>query len=35
MFLFYDVQVRLLRGDVIVNPHSVYKTHEELWDGEI
>ncbi|XP_015699256.1 aldo-keto reductase family 4 member C10-like isoform X2 [Oryza brachyantha] len=28
-------QVRLLRGDVIVNPHSVYKTHEELWDGEI
>uniref|UniRef100_A0A0D9V7S4 NADP-dependent oxidoreductase domain-containing protein n=1 Tax=Leersia perrieri TaxID=77586 RepID=A0A0D9V7S4_9ORYZ len=28
-------QVRLLRGDVIVNPQSVYKTHEELWDGEI
>ncbi|KAB8084290.1 hypothetical protein EE612_006808 [Oryza sativa] len=28
-------QVRLLRGDIIVNPHSVYKTHEELWDGEI
>lgn len=28
-------QVRLLRGNFIVNPQSVYKTHEELWDGEI
>ncbi|TVU36542.1 hypothetical protein EJB05_18479, partial [Eragrostis curvula] len=28
-------QVRLLTGNFAVNPHSVYKTHEELWDGEI
>ncbi|KAL6616371.1 hypothetical protein ACP70R_038641 [Stipagrostis hirtigluma subsp. patula] len=28
-------QVRLLRGSFTVNPHSVYKTLEELWDGEI
>ncbi|KAG8078475.1 hypothetical protein GUJ93_ZPchr0007g3822 [Zizania palustris] len=28
-------QVRLLRGNFVVNSHSVYKTHEELWDGEI
>ncbi|CAO2196960.1 unnamed protein product, partial [Urochloa humidicola] len=28
-------QTRLLRGNFIVNPQSVYKTHEDLWDGEI
>ncbi|CAD6235948.1 unnamed protein product [Miscanthus lutarioriparius] len=28
-------QVRLVRGDFTVNPQSVYKTLEELWDGEI
>ncbi|XP_066315371.1 NADPH-dependent aldo-keto reductase, chloroplastic-like [Miscanthus floridulus] len=28
-------QVRLVRGDFTVNPKSVYKTLEELWDGEI
>ncbi|TVU36522.1 hypothetical protein EJB05_18459 [Eragrostis curvula] len=28
-------QARLLRGNFIVNPQSIYKTHEELWDGEI
>lgn len=28
-------QARLLRGNFAVNPQSVYKTHEELWDGEI
>ncbi|KAG2601922.1 hypothetical protein PVAP13_5KG626400 [Panicum virgatum] len=28
-------QTRLLRGNFIVNPQSVYKTHEELWDGEL
>ncbi|CAL4973146.1 unnamed protein product [Urochloa decumbens] len=28
-------QARLLRGNFIVNPQSVYKTHEELWDGEL
>ncbi|WVZ68193.1 hypothetical protein U9M48_017160 [Paspalum notatum var. saurae] len=28
-------QVRLVRGDFTVNPQSVYKTVEELWDGEI
>ncbi|XBJ13714.1 hypothetical protein VPH35_005843 [Triticum aestivum] len=28
-------QARLLRGDFMINPHSVYKTHEEFWDGEI
>ncbi|KAF8717000.1 hypothetical protein HU200_026108 [Digitaria exilis] len=28
-------QVRLLRGNFVVNPQSVYKTHEDLWDGEI
>ncbi|PWZ11183.1 Aldo-keto reductase family 4 member C10 [Zea mays] len=28
-------QDRLLRGNFIVNPESVYKTHEELWDGEL
>ncbi|XP_044436309.1 aldo-keto reductase family 4 member C10 isoform X2 [Triticum aestivum] len=28
-------QARLLRGDMMINPQSVYKTHEELWDGEI
>ncbi|TVU36540.1 hypothetical protein EJB05_18477, partial [Eragrostis curvula] len=28
-------QVRLLTGNFAVNPHSVYKTHEDLWDGEI
>ncbi|CAD6229136.1 unnamed protein product [Miscanthus lutarioriparius] len=25
-------QARLLRGNFLVNPVSVYKTHEELWD---
>jgi alcohol dehydrogenase (NADP+) len=35
MILFCDFQARLLRGNFIVNPTSVYKTHEELWDGEI
>lgn len=33
--LFCVHQVRLVRGDFTVNPRSVYKTHEELWDGEI
>jgi hypothetical protein len=33
--LFCGLQVRLVRGDFTVNPQSVYKTHEELWDGEI
>lgn len=33
--LFRDLQARLLRGNFIVNPESVYKTHEELWDGEL
>ncbi|KAJ3668942.1 hypothetical protein LUZ60_010892 [Juncus effusus] len=28
-------QTRLLRGDFIVGPESVYKTVEDLWDGEI
>ncbi|KAF7020539.1 hypothetical protein CFC21_033620 [Triticum aestivum] len=28
-------EARLLRGNFAVNPQSVYKTHEELWDGEI
>ncbi|XBJ06764.1 hypothetical protein VPH35_012382 [Triticum aestivum] len=28
-------QVRQFRGDFTVNPQSVYKTHEELWDGEV
>ncbi|KAF6987230.1 hypothetical protein CFC21_004890 [Triticum aestivum] len=28
-------QARLLRGDFMINPQSVYKTHEEFWDGEI
>uniref|UniRef100_A0A6V7QUC5 NADP-dependent oxidoreductase domain-containing protein n=1 Tax=Ananas comosus var. bracteatus TaxID=296719 RepID=A0A6V7QUC5_ANACO len=28
-------QARLLRGNFIVHPQSVYKTLEELWDGEI
>ncbi|GJM92575.1 hypothetical protein PR202_ga09055 [Eleusine coracana subsp. coracana] len=28
-------QARLLRANFIVNPESVYKTHEDLWDGEI
>jgi hypothetical protein len=33
--VFVDLQVRLVRGDFTVNPKSVYKTLEELWDGEI
>ena len=28
-------QARLLMGNFIVNKDSVYKTHDELWDGEI
>ncbi|XP_037446462.1 aldo-keto reductase family 4 member C10-like [Triticum dicoccoides] len=28
-------QARLLRGNMMINPQSVYKTYEELWDGEI
>ncbi|KAG8054760.1 hypothetical protein GUJ93_ZPchr0001g32252 [Zizania palustris] len=28
-------QVRLLVGNFAVNPRSFYKTHEDLWDGEI
>ncbi|XP_047058710.1 aldo-keto reductase family 4 member C10-like [Lolium rigidum] len=28
-------QTRLLMGNFIVNKDSIYKTHEELWDGEI
>ncbi|KAL6853666.1 hypothetical protein ACP4OV_019695 [Aristida adscensionis] len=28
-------QERLLKGQFFVNPQSVYKTLEELWDGEI
>uniref|UniRef100_A0A0A9D7J4 NADP-dependent oxidoreductase domain-containing protein n=1 Tax=Arundo donax TaxID=35708 RepID=A0A0A9D7J4_ARUDO len=28
-------QVRLQRGNFAVNPQSVYKTHDELWDGDI
>jgi len=28
-------QTRLLVGNFIVNKDSVYKTHDELWDGEI
>ncbi|KAF6987240.1 hypothetical protein CFC21_004900 [Triticum aestivum] len=28
-------QVRLFRGDFTINPQSVYKTLEELWDGEV
>nr|CAB3478836.1 unnamed protein product [Digitaria exilis] len=28
-------QVRLCRGDFTVHPRSVYKTPEQLWDGEI
>ncbi|GJM92573.1 hypothetical protein PR202_ga09053 [Eleusine coracana subsp. coracana] len=28
-------QARLLRGHFFVNPQSIYKTLEELWDGEI
>ncbi|RLN22880.1 putative oxidoreductase, aldo/keto reductase family protein [Panicum miliaceum] len=28
-------QARLVRGDILVNPQSVYKTLEELWDGEL
>ncbi|TVU36525.1 hypothetical protein EJB05_18462 [Eragrostis curvula] len=28
-------QARLVRGNFIVNPQSIYKTHEELWDGEV
>ncbi|TVU36523.1 hypothetical protein EJB05_18460, partial [Eragrostis curvula] len=28
-------QARLLRGQFFVNPQSIYKTLEELWDGEI
>jgi hypothetical protein len=30
-----DVQTRLQMGKFIVNKDSVYKTLEELWDGEI
>lgn len=30
-----DLQARLLMGNFIVNKDSVYKTHDELWDGEI
>jgi hypothetical protein len=33
--LVCDLQARLLKGNFIVNPQSVYKTHEELWDGEL
>jgi len=33
--LSYGPQVRLMRGDFTVHPQSVYKTLEELWDGEI
>ena len=32
---FRDVQTRLLMGNFIVNKDSVYKTVEELWDGEV
>ncbi|KAM3399611.1 hypothetical protein ACQJBY_004800 [Aegilops geniculata] len=28
-------QARLLRGDFMINAQSIYKTHEEFWDGEI
>lgn len=28
-------QVRLVRGNFLVHPEGVYKTVEELWDGEI
>ncbi|XP_020267243.1 aldo-keto reductase family 4 member C9-like [Asparagus officinalis] len=28
-------QVRLLRGNFAIHPESVYKSAEELWDGEI
>ncbi|WOL16519.1 aldo-keto reductase family 4 member C9-like [Canna indica] len=28
-------QARLLRGNFLVHPQSIYKTIEELWDGEI
>jgi hypothetical protein len=35
MVLLCDLQTRLLRGNFVVNPQSVYKTHEELWDGEL
>lgn len=33
--LFCGLQVKLARGDFTVHPQSVYKTLEELWDGEI
>jgi hypothetical protein len=33
--LICDLQARLLKGNFIVNPKCVYKTHEELWDGEL
>jgi hypothetical protein len=33
--LFCGLQVKLAKGDFTVHPLSVYKTLEELWDGEI
>lgn len=32
---YFDMQVRLLRGQFVTGPQSVYKTVDDLWDGEI
>lgn len=35
VFPFRGEQVKQIRNDSFVHPQSVYKTIDELWDGEI
>jgi hypothetical protein len=31
----FDLQMKLIRGEFWTHPEGVYKSIEELWDGEI